>query len=135
MVFKRVRLKKRLFSCSTTSFFFTDIVLMVNFDRICLQLNTSRLQGNVDVIFEFVESKILTKGILKTGVYFKQKLSKKIQYLAGLPPVINLLFFNNAIEYERAWSQRLIFSGFSYLYDTYHWSKFQKSARGKSDMS
>ena len=123
MVFKSA-IKKTFIQLQHHIIFFTDIVLMVNFDRIFLQLNTSRLQGNIDVIFEFVQSKILTKGILKTGVYFKLKLSKKIQYLAGPPPVISLLFFNNAIKYEHAW--RLIFSGFSYLYDTYHWSKFQK---------
>ena len=49
--------------------------------------------------FEFLESKIMSRGIFKTRGYFKQKLSKKLLYLATLSH-INLSFFKNAINSE-----------------------------------
>ena len=76
---------------------------MVNFDRICLQLKTSRFQDNLDVIFGFHESKHISRGVFKTRGYFKPNLSKKMQYLASPPPhsyIINFSFFKNVIKSE-----------------------------------
>ena len=72
---------------------------MINFDRICRKLNTSWFGGNFDIIFEFRESKNIPRGIFKTRGYFKQKLSKKMLFLA-VPIIINLLFFKNIINSE-----------------------------------
>ena len=66
MVFKRVQLKKSLFSYSAPSFF-TDIFRIVNFDRICLSL--------IPVDFR--------QFWCYFWRYFKQNFSKKMQYLAS----------------------------------------------------
>ena len=58
--------------------FFTDIYYMVNFDRIDLQISTSRFYDNVDVIFEFRESKNISRGVFRKRGYFNQKLFKKM---------------------------------------------------------
>ena len=47
----------------------------------------------------FLSQKI-PRGAFKTRDYIKQKLSKKMQYLAGIPPIINLSFFKNVIKFE-----------------------------------
>ena len=100
MVLKRVRLKKVYLAIVPHLFLFTDTYRMVNFHRMFLQLNTIRLWGNSDVIFEFLESKNIPRGISNARSYFKQKLSKKMQYLAGHSPIINFSFFKNAIKSE-----------------------------------
>ena len=67
IVFKRVQLKKSLFSYSAPSFF-TDIFRIVNFDRICLSL--------IPVDFR--------QFWCYFWRYFKQNFSKKMPYLASL---------------------------------------------------
>ena len=86
IVFKKGWLKKRILSYSATSLFFTDKYSIVNFDRILPLHNTSRFWGNFDVIFEFLESQNISSRIFKTRSYFKQKLSKKLSYLAARQP-------------------------------------------------
>ena len=73
---------------------------MVNFDRICLYLNTSKFYGNFDIIFEFLESPNIPRVIFKTRGYFKQNLSKKMLYLAASPYNHHLSLFKNAINSE-----------------------------------
>ena len=78
MIFKTVWSKKRnLLSYSATSFPFTDMYWMGNFDRIFLELKNSRFYGNFDVSFEFIESKNIPQWIFKNRGCLKQKLSKK----------------------------------------------------------
>ena len=96
---KRVRLKKILLSYSAT-FFFTDIYCMVNFDKICLQLSTSRFQGNFDVIFKFLESRNIPRENFKTRGYFKQKLSEKNVVFGHPSIIISLSFFKYAINFQ-----------------------------------
>ena len=53
-------------------------------------------------LFGFLSQKKIPSGIFKTRSYFKQKLSKKMQYLAPPPSpcIINFSFFKNAIKSE-----------------------------------
>ena len=79
--------------------FFAYIYCIVNFDWIFLQLNTSRFQGNFDVIFEFLESKIIARRIFKARGFFKQRLSKNFLHLVPSPLItVNLSFFENAMN-------------------------------------
>ena len=127
MIFETVWSKKRkLLSYKTTSFSFTDICWIVNFDRFFLWLKTSTFQGNFDVIFQFLESKNIPRLIFKTRGCLKQMLSKKKWYLKCQPRHTNMSFFKKYHKFWNAWSWRLLFSGLSYLYDTYHWWNFKK---------
>ena len=85
IIFKKVLLKSKFTQLQC----YIYIYHMANFDRICLQLNTSRFQGNFE-----------TRGIFKTRGYFKQKLSKKMQYLVDPSIIVNLSFFKSDINSE-----------------------------------
>ena len=73
---------------------------MVNFDRICLQFNTSRFQGNFDVIFEFLESKAYAREFLRSEVILSRSYLRKCSIWLGPPHIINLSFFKNAMKSE-----------------------------------
>ena len=80
IVFEKMRSKKKniiiimkikILSYSATSFSFLlqmpDAYCMVNFDRICLQLKTSKFQGNLEVIFELLESENIPRKFTRPG--------------------------------------------------------------------
>ena len=50
------------------------------------------------------------------------------------PEAHQFVIFKKYHEFWNAWSWGLIFLGLSYLYNTYHWWKFQKKPCDKGDM-
>ena len=70
-------INKHCLNLMQKAFFFTDIYRMVNFARICLQLNSSRFQENSDAIFEFLQSKSIPRGIFNTVVVLSRSYLRK----------------------------------------------------------
>ena len=77
---------------------------MVNFDSICLWLNTSRFYGNFDIIFEFLSQKSHPGKFLKPEVILSRNYLRKFSVWLPAPPsppiIINLPFLKNAINSE-----------------------------------
>ena len=71
----------------------------------------------------FQDQKLYETEAIKENVVFKM-----------LAEACQSVFFKKYHKLWNAWSYRLIFSGFSYIYDTYHCWKFQKSPWGKGVM-
>ena len=100
MIFKRVRLKNSLLSYSATPFSFTDIYRMVNFDWICLKLNTSRFWDNFDTFFSFLSQKTYPGEFLRPEVISSRSYQRKCSICLSSPHVINFSFYENAIKSE-----------------------------------
>ena len=81
----------------------------------------------------FLSQKKIPRWIFKTRCCLKQKLTKKKQYLKCHLRHTNLSFIKSTINSEIL-QIRDLFSLLSYLYDTYHWLKFQKNPWDKDEM-
>ena len=103
----------------------------------------------LDVIFGFLVSKNIPREMFNIRGYFNRSYLGKCStaflkngkltcpnqdFKCWLGHAqCQFLTFYKCHKIWTAWSQRLVFSEFSWLYDTYHWWKFQKSPWSKDD--
>ena len=119
IVFKRERLKNGLLSYSATFFFpqiYTAKQILIRFVYCLIPV------GFIAILMSFLSflcQKTYPGEFLKSEIISSRSCLRK--YSIWLPTYhINLSFFKNAKKLLTAWSQRLIFPGFSCLSDPYH---------------